>query len=410
MRQVAGRVGRTGAVLAVAVAVAVAVVVALTAVAGCGGSGAGFGGPPHPRAQGIKVVPPDRANGVLPGDPVEVSVAEGRLERVRVVRIDGGQDEPVAGTISRDGRRWLPSSGGRLELAGTYSVNAVAVDGRGHRTVRHTTFTADIPDDRFIGFFRPGHHALVGTGMIVSLEFNRHIADRAAVERGIRVSASPPVRVAGHWFGSRRLDFRPRTYWRPGTEVSIRMRLRDVEASQGIHGVQQGTVRFTIGRSQTSTVDAAAHTMTVLRDGRRHATLPISAGAPGSPTYNGKMVVMERYAVTRMDGDTVGFRDAYDIPDVPHALRLTTSGTFLHGNYWAPPSTFGMSNTSHGCIGLRDVRGGRKPTPARWFYENSLVGDVVEVVRSTDRMVDPHNGLSGWNMSWAKWRAGSALN
>ena len=40
--------------------------------------------------------------------------------------------------------------------------------------------------------------------------------------------------------------------------------------------------------------------------------------------------------VTRMNGDTVGFGGEYDIPDVPHAMRLTTSGTFLHGNYWAP--------------------------------------------------------------------------
>ncbi len=99
-----------------------------------------------------------------------------------------------------------------------------------------------------------------------------------------------------------------------------------------------------------------------------------------------------------MDGDTVGFGGEYDIPDVPHALRLTTSGTFLHGNYWAPPRTFGGTNTSHGCIGLRDTQGGGPDTPAGWFYERSLVGDVVEVVNSRDRTVAPDNGLGGWNM------------
>ncbi|MGW2992727.1 hypothetical protein ACWDA9_13555, partial [Streptomyces sp. NPDC001193] len=31
--------------------------------------------------------------------------------------------------------------------------------------------------------------------------------------------------------------------------------------------------------------------------------------------------------VTRMNGQTVGFGGEYDIPDVPHAMRLTTSGT-----------------------------------------------------------------------------------
>ena len=40
-----------------------------------------------------------------------------------------------------------------------------------------------------------------------------------------------------------------------------------------------------------------------------------------------------------MNGATVGFKEddgkgEYDIKDVPHAMRLTTSGTFIHGNYW----------------------------------------------------------------------------
>ena len=103
------------------------------------------------------------------------------------------------------------------------------------------------------------------------------------------------------------------------------------------------------------------------------------------------------------------FFGEYDIPDVPHALRLTTSGTFLHGNYWASPDTFGSTNTSHGCVGLRDDKGGGSDTPAGWFFDRTLVGDVVEVVNSQDKTVAPNNGLGGWNMDWAHWVAGSAL-
>ncbi len=65
---------------------------------------------------------------------------------------------------------------------------------------------------------------------------------------------------------------------------------------------------------------------------------------------------------------------------------------------------------SHGCIGLRDVRGGGPSTPAGWFYDSSLVGDVVEVVGSPERVVAPDNGLGGWNLTWEQWRAGSALH
>jgi lipoprotein-anchoring transpeptidase ErfK/SrfK len=151
----------------------------------------------------------------------------------------------------------------------------------------------------------------------------------------------------------------------------------------------------------------------VRRNGRLLATLPVTAGAPEHATYNGTMVVMEMHETTRMNGATVGFFDAdgkseYDVPDVPHALRLTHSGTFLHGNYWSSPDTFGRRNVTHGCVGLRDVKGGGTDTPAAWFFDRSLVGDVVRVVNSDDRTVAPDNGLGGWNMDWEQWKAGSA--
>ncbi|OAR22231.1 hypothetical protein A8W25_21355 [Streptomyces sp. ERV7] len=85
-------------------------------------------------------------------------------------------------------------------------------------------------------------------------------------------------------------------------------------------------------------------------------------------------------------------------------MRLSSSGTFLHGNYWGDPSVFGNTNTSHGCVGLRDARGaGDSSTPAAWFYDRSLIGDVVIVKNSKDKQIQPDNGLNGWNMSWAEW-------
>jgi hypothetical protein len=90
-------------------------------------------------------------------------------------------------------------------------------------------------------------------------------------------------------------------------------------------------------------------------------------------------------------------------------MRLTRSGTFVHGNYWSSPEPFGRTNVSHGCVGLEDVKGGGGDTPAAWFFRRSLVGDVVEVVHSDDRTVAADNGLGGWNMGWREWKAGSAL-
>ena len=395
---------RAGATLAVVLTWAAV----LTGVTGCSATDELLGKPRSPE-DAIRVEPADGTKDVRADRPFEVRVPDGRLESVKVVKLEDAQEIPVPGRVDDDGMRWRPTGERRLALAAKYTVDAVALDGHGRRSARHTTFTTAVPEERFIGYVTPENRSTVGTGMIVSLEFNRDIRDanRAAVERAVRVTARPAVDIAPHWFGRSRLDFRPRAYWKPGTKVTVDLRLRDVEAAPGVYGLQHKTFAFTIGRSQVSVVDAAEHTMRVHRDGELLDTIPITAGAPGNATYNGKMVVSEMLEVTRMNSRTVGLGGEYDIPDVPHAIRLTTSGTFLHGNYWAPDA-FGNRNASHGCVGLRDVKGGSSASPAGWFFDRTLIGDVVEVVHSKDKKVAPDNGLGGWNMSWKDWTAGSA--
>ncbi|MFK4108986.1 Ig-like domain-containing protein [Streptomyces sp. NPDC002176] len=409
MMHVQGRARRALAALATALSWAGL----LAGAAGCTADGSGplgIGGPPGrpPAAEDvIRVTPDDGGKGVRPEQRLRVRVPEGRLEKVTVHRSQDAQDTAVTGRIDPDGRSWKPDDD-KLALAARYTVDAVAVDGDGRRSARHTTFTTYVPDQRFIGYVTPENRSTVGTGMIVSLAFNRDITDRAAVEKAVRVTAKPAVEIRAHWFGKNRLDLRPERYWKPGTEVTVDLALRDVEGAPGVYGLQRKTITFTVGRSQVSLVDAAAHTMEVRRDGELLATVPITAGAPKTPTYNGKMVVMDMLEVTRMNSQTVGFGGEYDIPDVPHAMKLTDSGTFLHGNYWSPESP-GEVNVSHGCVGLRDVKGGGADTPAGWFFDRSLVGDVIEVVHSKDKTVSPDNGLSGWNMAWKQWKAGSVL-
>ena len=59
-------------------------------------------------------------------------------------------------------------------------------------------------------------------------------------------------------------------------------------------------------------------------------------------------------------------------------------------------------------MGLAGRAGRQGDTPAKWFYDNSLIGDVVIVKNSPDKTVAPDNGLNGWNMPWSQWVAGSA--
>ncbi|MDT3398924.1 Ig-like domain-containing protein [Streptomyces sp. B1866] len=415
-------------------AAAAAVLSGVLALAACGGGGGGGGddakdgknGSGHGKSQQqvdeaaakdasdarIAISPKSGATNAGINSDTKVTVTGGKLTSVTMTAV--GTGTAVPGTLSADGSSWTPN--GQLARSTQYKVTATAQDDKGRKAIENSSFTTVSPAHSFIGNYTPEAGATVGVGMPVSINFDKAITDKRAVESHIAVSSSSGQQVVGHWFGANRLDFRPQEYWQAGSTVTVKLALDGVEGAAGVKGVQSKTYSFRIGRSQVSTVDAKAKTMKVVRDGQTVKTLKISAGSPANPTYNGQMVISEKFKETRMDGATVGFtkkdgKGEYDIKDVPHAMRLSTSGTFIHGNYWGGDYIFGSVNTSHGCVGLNDTKGGNDPgQDASWFYSKSLIGDVVIVKNSPDKQIQPDNGLNGWNLSWSQWLAGSAVS
>ncbi|GHD91984.1 lipoprotein [Streptomyces naganishii JCM 4654] len=399
-----------------------------TSSAATGGNGAdpgaGTGAHPTAQAQATQAAQPDKAaaqdasdarititpqqgsHGVGVNGPVTVTVSNGKLTKVTMTALATGSE--VRGTLSADGTSWKPD--GPLKPATKYQVAAEADDAQGRSATANATITTVSPANDFIGHLSPANGSTVGVGMPVTVDFGKAVgtkAAKAAVESEFKVSSSSGQQVVGHWLNDHRLDFRPQSYWKAGSTVTVELN------RQGVHK----TVTFKIGRSQISTVDAKTKKMTVVRDGKTLKTIPISSGSDQHPTYNGRMVVSEKFRQVHMNGATVGLTEkdgkpSYDIKAVPHAMRLTDSGTFIHGNYWGADSVFGKVNTSHGCVGLKDVRGGNDSrTPAAWYFDNSMVGDVVIVKNSVDKTkLSPDNGLSDWNMPWSEWVAGSATH
>ncbi|POX56672.1 hypothetical protein C3489_03910 [Streptomyces sp. Ru71] len=382
-----------------------AVLFAVTACGGGGGSdtedGKGQGASAARDKQSeavVSIAPKDGATAVDTSGALKVSAAKGKLTEVVVKDAKGTK---VDGTLSADGATWTPAT--HLAAATRYQVHAVAKDTEGRTAAEDSAFTTLTPKNTFTGTFTPEDGSTVGVGMPFSLRFSRGITHPQDVEKAIKIKTEPAVDVQGHWFGNDRLDFRPEQYWKSGTKVTVTLNLDGVEGRPGVYGKQKKTVSFTIGRNQVSYVDAKKHTMQVTQDGKVVKTLNVTTGKPGYDTWNGQMVISEKLTVTRMNGETVGYGGEYDIKDVPHAMRLTTSGTFIHGNYWGGDA-FGNYNASHGCVGLRDVRGGYDSgVPAAWFFNHSMIGDVVVVKNSHDRTVDPDNGFNGWNMPWSEW-------
>ncbi|MCC9709761.1 Ig-like domain-containing protein [Streptomyces sp. MNU76] len=388
---------------------------AVTACGGGGGSEPGSGGEKGkgsdksasdkaaatgPSEAVVTIAPKDGADAVATSGALKVTAAKGRLSEVTV---ENDKGEKIAGEIAKDGSSWTPSI--HLNSATEYKVHAVAKDSEGREAAEDSSFTTLTPKNTFVGIFTPEDGSKVGVGMPFSVRFTRGITAPEDVEKAITIKTEPAVDVEGHWFGNDRIDFRPEKYWKAGTKVTVDLNLDGVEGRDGVYGEQSKKISFTIGRSQVSTVDVKKLTMKVEREGKVIKTIPVTTGKPGMETWNGQMVISERLRVTRMNGETVGYGGEYDIKDVPDAMRLTTSGTFIHGNYWGG-GAFGNYNASHGCIGLRDTRGGwDRKAPGAWFFDNSMVGDVVIVKNSNDRVVDPDNGYNGWNMSWSKWKA-----
>lgn len=332
---------------------------------------------------------------------VAVSARDGRLSAVKVVSESG----EIAGELSSDAATWTASE--RLEPGTSYLLRARARSADGQVTRRSTRFTTrDLSlDEQTYASVAPLDGETVGVGMPVVVSFDVPVTDRASIEEHLHVTSSPVQRGSWHWLSDREVHWRPRTFWRAGTEVTVEVDINSVAAGGGVYGQESRRVRFDVGDAHVYRVNAKTHRMKVLSNGKLLRTLPITLGKAGFTTRSGTKVIMEKFETRRMNSETVGIAagsaEAYDIDDVRWAMRLTHSGEFIHAAPWSVDSQ-GRANVSHGCTGMSTADAG-------WLYAMSRRGDVVEYV-GTDRPMTLENGYGDWNASFAEYRRGSALS
>ncbi|WP_436788501.1 L,D-transpeptidase [Yinghuangia sp. YIM S10712] len=349
----------------------------------------------------VTISPSDAAVGVDVVTPVVVEVGDG--DKLESVALTNSRDENVDGSLQADGKTWKPNV--PFTFGSKYTVTAVAVNKAGAKTTATASFTTVSNDKKITASFFPDNGMTVGVGQPISIKFNAPVTDKATVEKALTVTAGPSVEGSWHWFGSQRVDYRPKEYWPVNTQVKVDLNLRGIDAGNGAKFEQFKSFSFKVSDSKTvSVVDVDTKTMKVYKNDVMVKEIPVTTGElPKYATWGGKMVVMEKYESTRMNSETVGMAGEYDIPNVPWAVRTTTSGTFVHGNFWANPAeVFGKQNTSHGCVSMT-------PENAKWFYDNAAMpGDIVDVVNAKDEVVAPDNGYGAWNLTWEAWVQGSA--
>lgn len=248
--------------------------------------------------------------------------------------------------------------------------------------------------------------SVVGVAMPISIVFNQPVADsaRKAIEDQIMVTSSIPMTGAWHWFSPRRVDFRPTTFWKSGTKVSMVAHFNHLSDGNGRYGTQDYTTNFTIGTDVETHVYVDRHLTVVTQDGKVLRSMPSDAGSPDWPSWDGTMAVIEKLPTVRMTSCSVDIscdknsRNYYDIT-LPFDVRLTWSGTFVH--YSTGDPTPGHGYGSHGCVHLSYAN-------AQWYYNLSKVGDPVVITGSPRGNADGDNGYAGFNLSWQQWLASSA--
>ena len=332
---------------------------------------------------------------------VKLTAADGTLERVAV----RSGKRKLAGRMSADETTWTASK--RLEPGRRYTVAASAVDADGVAMTERAAFRtkALTLDEQTYPSFAPISGETVGVGMPVIIRFDVPVTKRAAIERHLTVTNSSDQKGAWHWLSDSEVHWRPVTYWKPGTKVTVEADINSVPAGRGIYGQLSRKSSFRVGDAVISKVDAQSHQMKTFVNGKLVRTTPITTGKPGFTTRSGVKVIVEKFRSKRMNSETVGIAagsaEAYDIDNVEYALRVTYSGEFLHAAPWSTGSQ-GYANVSHGCTGMSTAN-------AAWFYGISKPGDVVEYT-GTDRPMTLDNGYGDWNASFKDYKQGSALS
>ena len=342
---------------------------------------------------------------VDPSKPYTVTAEPG--SRLTDVTVSGPDGRLVAGQLSADQRSW--QSTGHFKAATSYAVRVAADDGNGGRGETSSSFSTVAAQRLLTAKLGPDSSGtgVYGVGQPLTVQLSEPVKDTAArqeVEKALTVVSQPAVVGAWYWVDDSNLHFRPKDYWPADAKVTLSFDGEGSRISDGLYGGPRGTLGLKTGDRVESIVDAATHELTLTRNGQLVRTIPVTTGKLGFSTRNGIKVVLGQEREVRMSGESIGIAagssESYDL-QVQWATRVTWSGEYVHAAPWSVASQ-GVDNVSHGCTGMSTEN-------ARWFYEQTRIGDLVQVVNSKGAGMEPFgNGFGDWNLGWDDWVKHSA--
>ncbi len=347
------------------------------------------------------VVAPEHGTDVAwPTDKLILNVSTGEVGDVTVTSEDG--EMTIKGTL--EANTWTPD---RTFLPQTrYLVAVTGTDSAGNPSSVMSEFSTIKPKiTATYSIMYSGDNRGIATP--VSVQFDSAVAtkeQRAAVEKALTVSTSPEVEGSWGWVDNRVVQWRPAEYWAPGTTIKVDAPIGGLQTGEGKFVGNDSSATYNISsKSRIVRVNTQTHQAQAIENGVVVNTLPVTTGKPGMVSRAGIKVISEKLPSMVMDSSTVGVpvdsADGYKIP-VKWAQRITWTGEFLHAADWSAGS-HGYANVSHGCTGLTTSR-------AKWLYDFTAIGTPVEYTGNND-VVEQHEGVALWTLSYADWQARSAL-
>jgi lipoprotein-anchoring transpeptidase ErfK/SrfK len=351
-----------------------------------------------PKAAATITVPAADAKDVPASTEVAFTTKDASTSTIELKDAAG---KAVEGTLSKDGKTWLPN--GALSYATTYTAVVTATGDDGKPATTSNTFTTMAkPANQIRASSFLGDNAVVGVGMPLIVKFNRDVPEdvRDDVQRRMTVKATPAQEGTWRWISPTEVHYRPKEFWKADTTISYRVQVGGLPMGGNYYGSSDLTVSIKTGAALIMTVDNKNKSMTVTKNGAVIKTLPVSLGAPKTPSSSGTMIVIEKLKKTIFDTSNDPNPDNRYVTPIDFAQRLTWGGEFIHAAPWSEGKQ-GRENVSHGCVNVSEAMGA-------WLFDNTKIGDPI-TVKNTERQLQNGNGWTDWNMSWDEFIKGSAI-
>ncbi|WP_394941480.1 Ig-like domain-containing protein [Psychromicrobium sp. YIM B11713] len=346
----------------------------------------------------LGVTPADGAAAVNPATPAVVKATNGTVKNVSLV--DDTTGAAVKGSVSADGSTW--TAGAPLKFNTSYTYNYTVVDQANRETTKSQTFSTVPEGNEADAWSYVPDGSVVGVGQPVELNFSEPVLNKAAVEKAIKISSTSGQVGAFRWYGNEKLRYRPETFWKAGSTVTIDMKLFGVDFGNGQIGNFNKTITMKVGDKQVLEADAAAHVAKYYVNDKLVRTIPVTMGDLRFPSASGYLVVLrDKQDPAVFKASTIGLKPGdpadYGTITVRHATRLSLSGEFIHQATDSALPYIGQTNLSHGCIGM-DAEN------AKFMFDNFLFGSVVHVSNSTTKeTIANDDGFGDWNIPFKQY-------